>query len=188
MNGTRRLTTGAAVLLMGLATLHAQTATTGKTAAGAATVTTHEISGEVLYVEGNTLVGKVQPSGEIRAFNIRPGQQFMIDGQARLINELKPGTVLNATVITTTQPMTVRTVTVTNGTVWYVSGNNVILTLENGQNRQYTVPESYHFTVGGKPATVYELRKGMKVSGAKIVEAPMNEISTNAVITGKAPK
>ena len=139
MNATRFMT-GAAVLAMGLATLHAQTATTGKTAAGVATVTTNEISGEVLYVEGNTLVGKVQPTGEIRTFNIRPGQQFMIDGQARLINELKPGTVLNATVIATTQPMTVRTTTVTNGTVWYVSGNNVILTLENGENRQVHGP------------------------------------------------
>jgi hypothetical protein len=83
----------------------------------------------------------------------------------------------------------VRTVTVTNGTVWYVGGNTVILTLENGGgNRQYTVPSDYRFMVNGKPASVFELKKGMKVSGAKIVEEPVSEVGTKTVITGKAPK
>ena len=79
-------------------------------------------------------------------------------------------------------------ITVTNGTVWYVQGNYVILTLENGTNREYVVPESFRFVVEGKPASVKELRKGMKVSATKIVEEPRTEISTKTVITGKAPK
>ena len=76
----------------------------------------------------------------------------------------------------------------TNGTVWYVSGNYVVVTLENGENREYTVPASYKFVVNGKPASVSELRKGMKVSGTKIVAEPRTEIATQTVITGKAPK
>jgi hypothetical protein len=42
--------------------------------------------------------------------------------------------------------------------------------------------------VEGKPASVSELRKGMKVSAAKIVEEQHTEISTQGYITGKAPK
>ena len=106
---------------------------------------------------------------------------------SRLIGDVKLGTVLTATATTTTQPVTVRTATVTNGTVWWAQGNYVVLTLENGQNRAYTVPESFRFTVEGKPASVHELKKGMKVSATKIVEEPRTEIATKTVITGKGP-
>ena len=68
-------------------------------------------------------------------FNIQPSQQFMIDGKSKRLIDLTPGTFLTATALTTTQPITVRTTTVTNGTVWYVQGNYVIITLENGQQR-----------------------------------------------------
>lgn len=188
MAGRRQLITGVAILAMGLGTLHAQTATTTRQAAGEAVITTNQITGEVLAVEGNTIVGKLQPSGEIRTFNIQPGQKFTIDGLPKLLQDLKPGTVLTATVITTTRPVTVRTTTVTNGTVVFVSGTSVILRLEDGQHRQYTVPDSYRFMVNGSPASVFELRKGMKVSGAKIVESPTSEISKNTIISGQAPK
>ena len=69
-----------------------------------------------------------------------------------------------------------------------VSGNYVILTQENGENHEYTVPATFKFMVEGKPASVSELRKGMKVSASKIVEEQHTEISTQGYITGKAPK
>jgi hypothetical protein len=50
------------------------------------------------------------------------------------------------------------------------------------------VPPSYKFMVQGKPASVSELRKGMKVSATRIVEEPKTEIETTTVVTGKAPK
>ena len=75
-----------------------------------------------------------------------------------------------------------------NGTVWYVSGNHVILTLENGQKKEYQVPESYKFIVEGQPKGVGDLRQGMKVTATKIVEEPQTELSTETVITGRAPK
>mgnify|MGYP003693989613 CR=1 FL=1 len=81
----------------------------------------------------------------------------MIDGQTRHIGDLKPGTVLTATVTTTTRPVTVRTTSVLNGTVWWVQGNYVVLTLENGENHEYHVPASFKFVVEGKPASVSEL-------------------------------
>jgi hypothetical protein len=180
--------TGVAVLLASAMVLGAQT-TTSKViqSAGDAKVTQEQITGEVVVVEGNWLLVKLQPSGQFRYFNIPPGRQFLIDGQNKVIKDLRPGTILTATAITTAQPITVRTTSVTNGTVWYVAGNYVILTLASGENREYIVPPSFRFVVEGKPAAVTDLRKGMKVSGEKVVEEPRTEISTKTLITGKGP-
>ena len=35
-----------------------------------------------------------------------------------------------------------------------------------------TVPDGFTFTAGGKPATVKDLKKGMKVSATKMVAEP----------------
>ena len=111
---TFRLTiaTGLAALVMGVGLL-AQTSTT-KEAAGSAQVKVEQLTGEVVLTEGNLLLARM-PSGVYRVFNLRPGQQFTIDGQNRLINELKPGTKLTATAVTTTRPLTVRTTQVIDG-------------------------------------------------------------------------
>ena len=184
----RIIIAGAAVMTLA-AGLEAQTTTTKATEpGGASTSTTTSITGEVVLVERNWLLTKILPNGGYRWFNVQPGRQFTIDGQTRLIADLKPGTVLTAVVITKAQPVTVRTTSVLNGTVWYVSGNYVILTLENGENREFNVPESYRFTVSDKPASVNELRKGMKVSATKIVAEPLTEISESVMVTGSAPK
>ena len=51
------------------------------------------------------------------------------------------------------------------------------------------MPPSFQFMVEGKPATVQELKKGMKVTATKIVEEPQTELSTGACrVPGKAPK
>ena len=167
--------------------LGAQTSTTTKEA-GKTEVTTEQITGEVVLVDQNTLLARMQPSGQYRMFNIQPTQQFMIDGKSKRLADLTPGTFLTATAITTTQPITVRTTTVTNGTVWYVQGNYVIITLEDGQQREFNVPDGFMFTADGKPATIKDVRKGMKISATKIVAQPTAEISKEIVITGKGPK
>ena len=183
------IVTGVAVLLVSAVGLRAQTTTSNVTqAAGEAKVTTEQITGEVALVDGNRLIVKVEPKGYFRYFDIPPGRQFIIDGQTKLISDLRPGTVLTATATTTTQPVIVRTTSVINGTVWYASGNYVILTLPSGENRDYNVPPSFRFNVEGKQASVTDLKKGMKVSAEKIVEEPRTEISTKTVITGKAPR
>jgi hypothetical protein len=185
MTAFRAISTGLVVVAMATG-LAAQVTTTAP--AGPAEVKTEQITGEVMWIDGNLLVARLLPSGLYRVFEVQPGRQFIIDGQTRLIGDVKLGTVLTATVTTTTEPVTVRTATVTNGTVWWAQGNYVVLTLANGQNRGYTVPESFRFVVDGKPASVHELKKGMKVSATKIVEEPRTEISTKTVITGKGPK
>ncbi len=119
---------------------------------------------------------------------MQPGREFLIDGQKKLIGDLRPGTMLTAMIITRTTPVTARTTATLNGTVWWVQGNFVILTLANGEHKEYKVPESYRFMVDGKQAAVQDLRPGMKITATKIVEEQTTEISSETVITGTAPK
>ena len=119
---------------------------------------------------------------------MKPGREFIIDGLTKHIGDLKEGTVLTATVTTTTQPVTVRTTNTVEGRVAWVNGNYVVLTLKNGEKKEYKVPDTFRFNVDGKTASVHELRAGMNVSASKIVEEPRTDISEKTVITGKSKK
>jgi len=154
---------------------------------GESAVTTQQLSGVVEYVEGNDLVVKLA-NGDIKTFRVVQGRKFIIDGKELTVNQLVPGTKLTATVTTTNTPVTLRTTTVGSGTVWYVMGNTVILTLPNGENRMYVVKDDVKFVLNGNPAKVSDLRKGMTVSAEKIVEEPGVEVATDARIVGQAPK
>ena len=160
--------------------------TTAEKAAGSPTTSAQQIQGEVIYVEGNTIAVKLS-TGEIHTYNVLETRKFIIDGKELTVRQLKPGTKLTATITTIFTPVMVRTTTVGSGKVWYVAGNTVILTLPNGENRQYKVDDAYRFSVEGRLATVYELRKGMTVAAEKIVEEPRTEITTNTRIVGQAP-
>jgi hypothetical protein len=166
---------------------HAQAPQTEKIP-GAVQTSTVQMTGEVMWVQGDWLAARMQPDGHFSLFHVQPGREFVIDGQTRHIADVRAGTVLTATVTTRTQSVTLRTTTSLSGTVWYAQGNYVILTLQSGENKAYTVPESFKFMVEGKPASVNELKPGMKVTATKIVEEPETEFSTTTAVTGKAPK
>jgi hypothetical protein len=182
------LMTGLAFLALSGAAAGQVTPGTSDATKGGTQFTSESMTGEVVWVQGNFLVAKMQPHQNYAFFDVVPGREFMIDGQKKHIGDLKIGTMLTAVVVTRQTPVTVRTTSTLNGTVWWVQGNFVILTHENGENHEYQVPESYRFTVEGKPASVHELRKGMKVSATKIVEEPHTELSTEVIVSGKAPK
>jgi hypothetical protein len=151
-------------------------------------ISTEQLHGTVEYVEGNDLVVRMT-DGSIREFNVPESRKFTIDGRDLTVHDLKRGTKLSATVTTTTTPVTDRTTTVGMGTVWWVAGKTVIITLPNGENRTYTVRDDYRFNVeGNKNATVSDLKKGMKISAERIVEEPRTEIVSNTVVTGQAPR
>jgi len=153
---------------------------------GASTSTSKVMKGTVVAVDDGDLLVRMS-TGELDNFVVPSGRKFLIDGKELSVNELKPGTKLTATVTTTTTPVTVRTTTVGSGTVWYVAGNTVILTLPDHTNKMYVVKDSYKFTVNGKSSGVHDLRKGMRVSAEKIEEAPTTEMASNTVVTGTAP-
>jgi hypothetical protein len=155
---------------------------------GKATVTTEQLQGTVEYVEGNRLVVRMI-NGSIRTFEVPANRRFTIDGRDLTVHDLRPGTKLSATVTTTTTPITDRTTTIGTGTVWWVSGKTVIITLPNGENREYIVKDDYKFNIeGNASATVSDLKKGMKISAEKIVEEPRTEITSDTVVTGQAPR
>jgi LPXTG-motif cell wall-anchored protein len=156
------------------------------TVKGDATVSTSQLSGEVVYVEGNDLVVKLS-SGEVKTFRVPETRKFLIDGTELSVHDLRVGTTLTATVKTTTTPVTVRTRSVLSGKVWFVAPPNVILTLPDGQNKQYQVKDDVRFMIEGHPATVFDLRKGMNVSAEKIVEEPRVEVATDTTVVGHAP-
>ena len=167
---------------------HAQAPTKTEKVLGTSGVATVKMTGEVVWVNGNWLLAKMEPLGNYSLFDVKPGREFIIDGQTKHIADLKPGTVLTGMITTRTTDVTVRTTSTLNGQVVWQQGNYVALRLENGEIKEYKVPDSYRFMVEGKPASVQELREGMKVTATKIVEEPRTEISSDTVITGKSPK
>jgi hypothetical protein len=176
----------AITVLSAIGTAQQMPKSTTERIAGEAQTTTQQLNGTVVAVEGNNLVVRMSTGG-FRTFNVPESRKFIVDGKELSVHELQPGTRLTATVSTTTTPVTERTTTVGSGKVWYVSGNTVILTLPNNENRMYKVKDSYRFNVNGQPATVHDLKKGMVVSAEKIVEEPKTEIASNTVVTGHAP-
>jgi hypothetical protein len=177
----------ASLLFPATVTVQAQK-TTAETVKGNATVSTSQLEGEVMLVEGNDLLVKLS-TGDVKTFRVPETRKFLIDGKELSAHDLQPGTTLTATVKTTTTPVTVRTKSVLGGRVWYVAPPTVILTLPDGQNKQYTVKDedNVRFTIDGRPATVFDLRKGMTVSAQKIVEEPTVEVTTATTIVGHAP-
>src|SRR5262245_10406005 len=181
------LATAAAALSLAVGAA-AQATQTKQAVPGAAKVTTTQLKGEVLYVKGDYLVVKMIPSGEARLFQLRPGKTATIDGVVMPLNKVKAGTCLPAYVTVTETPVVDRTITTLKGTVWHSTPTTVILTLENGENRQYEVPKGLKFNVDGQMKEAMELSPGMKISATKVVESPRIEITESNVVTGVAPK
>jgi hypothetical protein len=188
---SRRLFIGISAALTASAAAFAQDpahvpATTKEEIKGAAEVTKEHLTATVVQVEGQTLLVRTS-TGEMREFQVPKSRKFQIDGKQLSVNQLKPGTELTATVTTTKTPVTARTTTIGSGTVWWVAGNQVIVTLPNHENKLYTVEDSYRFIVDGQQATVHDLKPGMKISAQRIVEEPRTEITSDTVVTGHAP-
>lgn len=152
---------------------------------------THEVTverGEVVSVFGNDLVVKME-DGSLRNFeNLPESDRVMVDGKELGIHELKPGMKLEKTLTVTTTPQTVTTTKTVTGKVFQVSPpKTVILTLEDGTNESFTVPQGQTFTINGEKTDVWSLRKGMKVSATKIVEEPMTLVEHRRELTGSMP-
>jgi len=170
------------------ASMSAQVNTETSTTSGQAT---HEVTverGEVVLVRGNDLIVKMQ-DGTIRHFpNVPESARVSVDGRQLGIHDLKPGMKLERTITVTTTPKTVTTVQTVTGKVWHiVPPNSVILTLEDGTNQQFQIPKDQKFMVNGQETDAFGLKKGMKVSATKIVEAPEVHISREQRVSGTMP-
>jgi len=155
---------------------------------GPSMASTTQLRGELIAVGPNWLIAKMVPSGEYRLFDVRPGAVATIEGATKSLSQLKPGTMLTAAVTTTETPLVKRTTTVTKGKLIWSTPTSIIVTLENGENRQYTVPAGFKFTVEGKPLGIEELRPGMILTGTNVVEEPSTLITEQTVVHGTEPK
>jgi len=168
--------------------VNAQVQTTTSTTTGKATKEVQVERGEVVTVAGNDLVVKME-DGTIRHFpNIPESARITVDGKQLGIHDLKPGMKLQRTITTTTTPKTITTVQTVTGKVWYVNPpNSVILTLENGKNQSFKIPNGQKFDVDGQIVDAFGLRKGMNVKATKIVEVPETVVAKQRSVTGTMP-
>jgi hypothetical protein len=144
--------------------------------------------GEVVAVNGNELIVKME-DGSIRHFpNVPDSVKVTVDGKQLGIHDLTPGMKLQRTITTTTTPQTVTTIQTVTGKVWYIAPpNSIILTLENGTNQQFKIPQDQKFNVDGKMVDAFGLKKGMKVTATKIVEVPTTLATKEKTVTGTMP-
>jgi hypothetical protein len=144
--------------------------------------------GEVVLVEGNDLIVKME-DGSFRHFaNVPESAKITVDGKQLGIHDLKAGMKLQRSIITTTTPQVVTTVQTVTGKVWHVTPpNSVILTLENNTNQSFKIPSGQKFNVNGEMVDAFGLRKGMIVTATKIVEVPAVVVSQQKHVTGTMP-
>jgi LPXTG-motif cell wall-anchored protein len=166
----------------------AQVQTQKSTTAGPASKEVQVERGEVVFVQGNDLVVKME-DGSIRHFpNVPETARVTVDGKQLGIHDLKPGMKLERTITTTTVPQTVKTVQTVTGKVWQVSPpNSVILTMENGKNQSFKIPKGQKFTIDGQEVDAFGLKKGMVVTATKIVEVPETLVTQQKQVSGTMP-
>jgi LPXTG-motif cell wall-anchored protein len=183
------LTLAAGTICLAFAlSLSAQVQTETSTTAQTPTVTTKTVGGTIVYVSGNDLIIKMDDGTLRHLTNVSPTATAMVDGKEITVKDAKVGMHLTKTITTTTTPKTITTTQSVTGTVWQVSPpNSVILTLEDGKNQQFKIPKGQKFNVDGQETDAWGLKKGMKISATKIVEAPETVVTQQAKITGSMP-
>jgi hypothetical protein len=144
--------------------------------------------GEVVYVSGNNVVVKGE-DGELRHFNNVPESVTVtVDGQKLNVHQLKPGMKIERQTITTATPRVVTKVETVTGRIWHVTPpNSVILTLENGENQSFKIPQGQKFMVDGEEKDAWGLKKGMKIAAQRVTEVPETVITQEIKRTGTAP-
>jgi LPXTG-motif cell wall-anchored protein len=166
----------------------AQVQTETSTTSGASTHETTITTATVVYVSGNDLVVKMA-DGSLRHFNNVPeSARVNVNGQQLGVHQLKPGMTITKTVVKTTTPQMITTTKSVTGKVWHVNPPlSVILTMEDGKNQEFKIPNGQKFNVNGQMVDAWGLKKGMMVSATKVVEVPQTTVSQNTTFTGTAP-
>jgi hypothetical protein len=142
---------------------------------------------EIVYVEGNDLVLKLE-NGRVEHLVVPDSDKFTIDGNEVSVRELEPGTKLTQTITTTTTPRYVNTVRTVEGKVWHVNApTSVILTLPDHTNQIFNVPSHAKFTIDGREKSVFDLKKGMKIKATVVTDDEHTVIGQSKLAFGQAP-
>jgi len=152
---------------------------------------THHVTierGEIVYVSGNNVVVRME-DGSLRDFNNVPDSVTMdVGGQQLNVHQLKPGMKVERQTITASTPRVVTKVETVTGKVWHVAPpNSVILTLEDGTNQSFKIPNGQKFTIDGQETDAFGLKKGMMVSAQRVTEVPETVVTQQVKRTGTMP-
>jgi|HubBroStandDraft_5_1064220.scaffolds.fasta_scaffold73512_2 hypothetical protein len=169
-----------------VAATNAQVKTDSATMHGPATKTVSVDRGEVVYASGSDLVLKKDDGTIVHFANV--SDTATVDGKQVAIDDLEPGMKLERAITTTTTPHTVTTVQTVTGKVWHVNPPRfVILTLEDGTNHKFDLPNDHKVFVDGRLVDAWALKKGMKISATRVIEAPGTVVAQQTKLTGTAP-
>ncbi len=180
---------GGALCIACALTVSAQVETTTKTTPqGAPTKAVKVARGEIVYVSGNSVVVKME-DGTLRHFdNVPDSTTVTVDGKQLNVHQLQPGMKVEKQTITTTTPKMITTVKTVTGTVWQVMPpTSVILTLEDGKNQRFKIPQGQKFNINGKETDAFGLRQGMKIDAQMVVEQPEIAVSQQVKLSGTMP-
>jgi sortase A len=179
---------GAIVLaFVALGTAWAQDSTVTTIQHGPSSFDTQVKNAEVVYVEGNDLVLKLE-NGRVEHMVVPDSDKFSIDGKEISVHELVPGTKLTQTITTTTTPRYVNSVRTIEGKVWHVNApKSVILTLPDNTNQIYNVPNHAKFVIEGRQKTVFDLRNGMKIKATIVTDDEHTVVEQSKFAFGQAP-
>jgi hypothetical protein len=140
----------------------------------------------VAYIEGDHLVVRLA-DGSLEAIRIPPEERFNIDGQKLALHQLKPGMTLTDEVFTTTRPMKVKTVEITEGRVWDATEGRLIIHTKDGKVADYRIPEWATITINGEERSLLEMRRGQSITATITVEEPMSIIDREKRSHGHHP-
>ena len=182
---------GTAAILLALVAFGAaaaQDSTVTTIAHGQPSFDTQVKNAEIVYVEGNDLVLKLE-NGRVEHLVVHDSDRFTIDGKQVSVHELVPGTKLTQTITTTTTPRYVNSVRTIEGKVWHANApKSLILTLPDNKNQVFNVPNDAKFTIDGKEKTVFDLKKGMKIKATIVTDEEHTIVESNKVAFGQAPQ
>jgi hypothetical protein len=180
---------GAALLAMlAFGTAAAQDSTVKTVTNGQPSFETQVKNAEVVYVEGNDLVLKLE-NGRVEHLAVPDSDRFTVDGKEVSVRELVPGTKLTQTITTTTTPRYVKSVRTIEGRVFHVNApKSVILTFPDQTNRKYNVPSHAKFNIDGQEKTIFDLKEGMKVKATVIADEEEELLEQTKLAYGQAPR
>jgi len=144
--------------------------------------------GEIVYVSGNDVVVKAEDGSLRDFFNVPNSTTITVDGKQLNVHQLKVGMKVEKQTVTTTTPRVITKIDTVTGKVFHVAPpNSVILTLEDGTNQSFKIPQGQKFTINGEEKDAFGLKKGMVVSVQRVTEVPETVVTQTVKRTGSMP-
>jgi hypothetical protein len=182
-----RYVTLALALAMPSAGAWAQDSTTKSVKHGTPSLSAEVRNAEIVYVQGNNLVLRLE-NGRVEHLVVPDSDRFIVSGKEVSVYDLKPGTKLTQTITTTTTPRYVNTVRTIKGKIWHTTPTGrVIVTLPDGTNQVYQVPNHAKVVVNGKQVASSALRKGMLFEATIVTDSPEIVHERTKLAVGEEP-